>query len=951
MTIQEADAAATSRYDGQTIYFCAIGCKEMFDAAPERYVNGGGASPRDPVQVGRATAPEAAPPHGAAAKIDIGIRGMHCASCVSTIERALAAVPGVRRAVVNLAAERGTVSYDPKAATPAALVKAIAETGYTPLVEKVTIPIGGISCASCVATIEGALRETPGVLSASVNLATNAATVEFAPAAASLQDLRRAIRDAGYEPLEAAPGASAADHEKAAREREIRRLKTRLIVGAALTVPVFLGSFPEWFPWIPRPLTSFWTLLLLTTPVQFWVGAQFYRGCWAALRHKTSDMNTLIAVGTSAAYLYSAAMTLSPEFFRSRGIVPAVYFDTAAVIITLILVGRLLEAIAKGRTSEAIKRLMGLQSRTARVIRDGLEADLPVEEVRIGDLVVVRPGEKVPVDGVVREGASAVDESMLTGESIPVEKRAGDPVIGATLNKTGSFRFEATKVGKDTVLAQIIKLVEEAQGSKAPIQRLADHVASIFVPTVIGIALVTFAVWLLFGPSPAFLFGLLNFVAVLIIACPCALGLATPTAIMVGTGKGAELGILIRSGESLETAHKIRTIVFDKTGTLTKGEPEVTDVVSRAWSAERRAPGHSDSWQEAAGSGQQTGRVVNWSKGQMVEAQGDQVRGHTESEGPDTPIEKSQIRNPKSEIQRREDPGDRSRELLRLAASLEQGSEHPLGEAIVAKAKSEGLAPSSVEAFEAIPGHGVRGKVDGQTVLLGNVRLMQENGVTLGDLVEAAEKLASQGKTPVFVAVDGEPAGVIAVADTLKEHSVEAIQALHRLGIEVVMITGDNRRTAVAIAQQTGIDRVLAEILPDQKAEEVKTLQAEGRVVAMVGDGINDAPALAQADVGIAIGTGTDVAIEASDITLIRGDLRGVVTAIELSKRTLRTIKQNLFWAFIYNVLGIPVAAGVLYPLVGMLLDPMVASAAMALSSVSVVTNSLRLRRFHPGRA
>jgi Cu+-exporting ATPase len=897
MTIEEGRAAATSRHDGQTIYFCAVSCKEKFDATPEQYVNGDRPGASALVQFGpvasRETAGDsvAASGHasGAAARIDIGIQGMHCASCVSTIEGALTAVPGVTRAVVNLAAERGTVTFDPALVAPAALVKAIAETGYTPLVERVTIPIRGISCASCVAAIEGVLREAPGVVSASVNLATSAATVECVPGAASLRDLYRAVRDIGYEPLEAPEGAIA-DREKAAREREIRTLKTKLTVGLALTVPVILGSFPEWFPWIPRVLTNFWTLLLLTAPVQFWAGAQFYRGCWAALKHKTSDMNTLIAVGTSAAFLYSAAMTVAPGFFRSRGIPPAVYFDTAAVIITLILVGRLLEAIAKGRASEAIKRLMGLQAKTARVIRGGVESDIPVEAVGIGDLVVVRPGEKVPVDGVVREGASAVDESMLTGESLPVEKRPGDPVVGATLNKTGTFRFEATKVGKDTVLAQIIRLVEEAQGSKAPIQRLADYVASIFVPTVIGIAVLTFAVWLLFGPSPAFLFGLLNFVAVLIIACPCALGLATPTAIMVGTGKGAEFGILIRSGESLETAHKIRTIVFDKTGTLTKGEPQVTDVI---------------------------------------------VQGATFNvQGPGPTLE----------------PGTSNleREVLRLAASLERGSEHPLGEAIVARAESEGLALSDAEAFEAIPGHGVRGKVGGRTVLLGNARLMQENGVTLGALAEAAEKLAGQGMTPMFVAVDGEAAGVIAVADTLKDHSVEAVQALHRLGIEVVMITGDNRRTAVAIAQQTGIDRVLAEILPDQKAEEVRKLQAEGRVVAMVGDGINDAPALAQADVGIAIGTGTDVAMEASDITLIRGDLRGVVTAIELSRRTLRTIKQNLFWAFIYNVLGIPIAAGILYPFVGMLMDPMVASAAMALSSVSVVTNSLRLRRFHP---
>ncbi|HSD50095.1 MAG TPA: HAD-IC family P-type ATPase, partial [Candidatus Methylomirabilis sp.] len=504
MTIEVADAAATSRYDGQTIYFCAIGCKEKFDAGPERFLDGDRTATPVLLQVGPMTSPDgpegsstgSAPASAAAARIDIGIQGMHCASCVSSIERALAAVPGVTRAVVNLAAERGTVTYDAALVTPAALVRAIAETGYTPLVEKVTIPISGISCASCVATIEGALQETPGVVSASVNLATNAATVEFVPAAASPSDLRRAIRDVGYEPLEVPEGTSTTDHEKAAREREIRTLKTKLTVGVALSLLVFLGSFPEWFSWVPRALTNFWTLLLLTAPVQFWAGAQFYRGFWAALKHKTSDMNTLIAVGTSAAYLYSAAMTVAPDFFRSLGIAPAVYFDTAAVIITLILLGRLLEAIAKGRTSEAIKRLMGLQARTARIIRDGVETDIPVEDVRIGDLVVVRPGEKVPVDGVVRLGASAVDESMLTGESIPVEKQSGDPVIGATLNKTGTFRFEATKVGKDTVLAQIIKLVEEAQGSKAPIQRMADYVASIFVPTVIGIAVLTFAVWL-----------------------------------------------------------------------------------------------------------------------------------------------------------------------------------------------------------------------------------------------------------------------------------------------------------------------------------------------------------------------------------------------------------------------------------------------------------------------
>jgi Cu+-exporting ATPase len=826
-------------------------------------------------------------------RLEVGVRGMSCASCVTAVERALAAVPGVRRAAVNLATERGSIQYEPATTTPAALVRAVAEAGYTPVVEKITIPIAGISCASCVATIEKALQDTPGVIAAAVNFATNAATVEYTPAMVTATDLRRAIREAGYEPLEVEEGTSPTDHEKAARIREIRVLKRKLAAGAVLTVPVVLGSMHHWLPWVPPVLQNVWTLMALTAPVQFWVGAQFYRGAWAALKHKTSDMNTLIAVGTSAAYFYSLAMTIAPDFFRARGIAPAVHYETAAVIITLILLGRLLEAVAKGRTSQAMKRLMGLRASTARVIRDGTEMDIPVDEVRIGDLVVVRPGEKVPVDGVVREGGSAVDESMLTGESLPVEKKPGDPAIGATLNKTGTFRFEATKVGKDTILAQIIRLVEEAQGSKAPIQRLADYVASIFVPTVIGIAALTFLAWWLFGPQPAFLFAMLNFVAVLIIACPCALGLATPTAIMVGTGKGAELGILIRSGESLETAHKVRTIILDKTGTLTKGEPEVTDIV-RVESGEPRA-------------------------------KADQPR-----------------------IPRPAHRAMSEHELLRLAASLEQGSEHPLGKAIVRRAKSEGIRLSDVEGFDAIPGHGVRGQVDGRSVVLGTGRFLTESGIEPQALLEAAEVLATQGKTPMFVAVDGRPAGLIAVADTLKENSPQAVQALRLLGLEVVMITGDNRRTAAAIAQRLGIEQVLAEVLPERKAEEIRRLQTQGKIVAMVGDGINDAPALAQADIGIAIGTGADVAMEASSITLIRGDLMGVVTAIQLSQRTMRIIKQNLFWAFVYNLLGIPLAAGVFYPFFGLLLDPMVASAAMALSSVSVVSNSLRLRRFRP---
>jgi Cu+-exporting ATPase len=859
-------------------------------------------------------------------RLDFGIHGMSCASCVGAVERALAAVPGVREVAVNLAAERGSVHYDRSIAEPSAVIRAVADAGYTPVVEKVTLRIGGISCASCVAAIEDVLRKTPGVVAAAVNFATNAASVEFAPASVSLGDLGRAIRDAGFEPLEAADAASSADYEKAAREREVGVLKRKLTVGLVLTAPVVLGSMHHWFPWAPSFLRSFWVQCLLTAPVQFWVGAQFYRGAWAALRHKTSDMNTLVAVGTSAAYVYSLAMTIAPDFFRARGITPAAHYETAAVIITLILLGRVLEAIARGRTSEAMKRLMGLQAKTARVLRDGEETDIPVDAVRIGDLVIVRPGEKVPADGVVREGASAVDESMLTGESIPVEKGPGDAVIGATLNKTGTFRFAATKVGKDTVLSQVIRLVEEAQGSKAPIQRLADYVASIFVPTVIGIAVLTFLAWWIFGPKPALLFAMLNFVAVLIIACPCALGLATPTAIMVGTGKGAELGILIRSGASLETAHKVRTVVLDKTGTLTKGEPEVTDVFSA---------------QRSAGSGQRNADAVEPSAGTEIPS--------PESRVPNDGLDGPEGASGTGDGGRRALDADQV-ELLRLAASLERGSEHPLGEAIVRRAKDEGLALSAVQEFEALPGRGVRGRVDGRAVLLGNARFLAEAGIEAGALHLTAAETAAQGKTPMFVGADGSAVGVLAVADTLKDSSARAVQALRQLGIAVVMITGDNRRTAAAIAREAGIDRVLAEVLPDQKAEEIRRLQAEGAVVAMVGDGINDAPALAQADVGIAIGTGTDVAMEASDITLICGDLTGVVTAIELSKRTMRTIKQNLFWAFVYNVLGIPVAAGVLYPLFGTLLDPMLASAAMALSSVSVVSNSLRLRRFRPRR-
>jgi Cu+-exporting ATPase len=763
------------------------------------------------------------------------------------------------------------------------LIEKVKDLGYGAKVEKVTLPVQGMTCASCVNKVEKALRSLKGVVSVSVNFATERASVEYIPEEVTITNLKRAVRDAGYQVLEVKVGDSTlreediVEKERLARERELSRLKWKFILGAILLIPILLLMYgaPVFEKWVGLSKEmNFFIQFLLATPVQFWAGRQFYVGFWKATKHKTSDMNTLIAVGTSAAYLYSLIVTFASHSIMVEGLMVDVYFDTSAAIIVLILLGRFLEARAKGRTSEAIKKLIGLQPKTARVIRNGNEADIPVEEVAQGDIVVVRPGEKIPVDGIVREGYSSVDESMVTGESLPVEKKAGDSVIGATMNKTGTFKFEATKVGKDTVLAQIIRLVQEAQGSKPPIARLVDVIASYFVPIVIAIAIVTFIVWYFFGPHPALTYAFLNFVAVLIIACPCALGLATPTSIMVGTGKGAENGILIRGAEALETAHQLKTIVLDKTGTLTKGEPSVTDIV--------------------------------------------------ESE----------------KFSRKE--------ILFLAASAEKGSEHPLGEAIVNKAKEENVALLDPKDFQAIAGHGIEATIDSKRILLGNPKLMEEKKIFLNGFSEKAEGLSGEGKTPMFLAVDGEAAGIIAVADTLKESSKEAVGALHRMGLEVVMLTGDNQRTARAIAQQIGIDRVLAEVLPEMKAEEVRRLQAEGKKVGMVGDGINDAPALAQADVGIAIGTGTDVAMESSDITLIGGDLRGVVTAIALSKATIRNIRQNLFWAFAYNTILIPVAAGVLFPFFGILLNPIFAAGAMAFSSVTVVSNALRLRKFKP---
>ena len=741
--------------------------------------------------------------------------------------------------------------------------------------EKVTLSVGGMTCASCVSHVESALNGVDGVVSARVNLATERATVEYTPAA-GIGDLRHAVEDAGYSVV----GVAGDEYNELATAKELASLRRKFVfslaVAAAIMATMATPPLRE-----ALPFRADWLFLVLATPVQFWAGRQFYLGAWGALKHRTSNMNTLIAVGTSVAYLYSVGVTFLHDTFLFETYDAATYFDTSTAIIGLVLLGRYLEARAKGRASNAIRALIGLQARTARVMREGREVDLPIEEVAIADLVLVRPGEKVAVDGQVVKGASWVDESMLTGESSPVEKALGARVFGATINTTGSFTFRATGVGKDTMLSQIVRLVEEAQGSKAPIQRLADVIASYFVPAVIGIAAVVFAVWLVLGPQPSYVYAMLTAVAVLIIACPCAMGLATPTAIMVGTGKGAEYGILVRSAEALERAHKVSVVVLDKTGTLTVGKPAVTDVLTA---------------------------------------------------------------------------GVSQAELLKLAASAEHASEHPLGRTIVAAAEEAGQDSPESKEFRAIPGRGVQARIDGSDFLVGSLAFMRENSAHLNGLETGASELSRRGKSAVFVARDGEVLGVIAVADTVKEGANDAVSSLRGLGVDVVMLSGDSRDVAEAVARELGIDRVVAEVLPGDKAAEVSALQRDGATVAMVGDGINDAPALAQADVGIAIGTGADVAMEAADITLVSGDPRGVATAISISKATMRTIRQNLFWAFAYNVALIPIAAGVLYPVfsgggvpellrpvfgeVGFL-NPVMGAAAMAVSSVTVVSNSL----------
>ena len=808
-------------------------------------------------------------------KAVIPVRGMTCVNCAAAIQKDLSRLIGVKSTNVNYANEKAVVEFDPAVVSLDQFISSIRESGYQAVTEAVTIPVIDLD-VSRVPELERTASAIDGVLNARVNATAGTVELDYIPGQISLRDIRRSIEREGFRIPVQVEGRTALDIEKEARERELHELKTKLVVSATLSVLVLIGSMQDMIPGLSLlPRRTMWFILfLLTTPVQFWAGRHFYQNAWASIKHGSTNMNTLVVVGTSAAYGYSVAITFFPGLFGHMGSHGGAYYDTSAMIITLILFGKFLEARAKSRAGEAIKKLMGLQPKTARVIREQGEHDIPIEEVEAGDLIIVRPGEKVPVDGVIRSGSSSLDESMLTGESLPVDKRTGDTVIGATINKTGTFTFEATKVGRDTMLSNIIRMVQEAQGSKAPIQRLADSISSIFVPTVISIGLVTFLIWYLLGPAETrFTLALVNFIAVLIIACPCAMGLATPTAIMVGTGKGAEHGILFKNAESLERAQRIDTIVLDKTGTLTRGEPTVTDVVAN---------------------------------------------------------------------------GISEQELLASAGSAEKGSEHPLGEAIVRCALGRGIALEQPDEFEALPGHGIRAIVKGKEVVLGNERLMSDRAVVLGRLAVEGEGISSRGKTPMFVAIDGKAAGIVAVADTLKEHSREAVERMKGLGLEVYMLTGDNRRTAGAIAGELGISRVLAEVLPSDKMENVRKLQAGGRVVAMVGDGINDAPALTQADVGIAIGTGPDVAIEASDVTLIKDDLRVVAEAMRLSRRTMQTIRMNLFWAFFYNVIGIPVAAGVLYPFFGAggLLNPMFASAAMAFSSVSVVTNSLRLRKF-----
>ncbi len=864
MEIEPQSAFASREHMGQTYYFCSQSCLDQFDKDPHKYVMTSATTGFNPERM--------------QTRIELPVSGMSLQEHAAHLESALKALDGVSEGKVNLTTSKLEVQYDSQKVDVARLVGTVKSIGFQVGVSNIKIGIENLRCASCVKFIEGELKSTPGVLGASVNIATQEASVDYLPQNTTLAALNSAIETWGYKPRPAISEAPV-DKQEEAHAHEYQRLMKKFWFAAAISLPVMATAYYQFIPGLNMlsmdTLRVLWGITaLLTLPVMFWSGSDFFTGGWAAFKHRSANMNTLIALGTAAAWLYSTFAILFPSLFPAGTSEP--FYDVVSVVIALVVLGQALELRAKGQSSTAIKKLLGLQAKTARVIRDGQELDLPVEEVLIGDVIQVRPGEKIPVDGIIVEGSSAVDESMLTGESMPASKKMGDEVIGATMNKTGAFKFRATKVGKDTALAQIVKMVQDAQNSKAPIARLADTVSGYFVPIVMILAVWTFVIWFTFGPQPQLVYALVTSVTVLIIACPCALGLATPMSLMVGIGKGAENGILIRSGEALQMAKGIQVVVLDKTGTITKGKPELTDIV-----LSEQASVSSD-------------------------------------------------------------------DLLKLAAAVETVSEHPLAEAIVEGAKAKGIKLSAPENFEAVPGHGVIAQVDGRRVVLGNLKMMQKENITLGNLEQTAAQLADDGKTPMYVAIDNKAAGIVAVADTVKEDSVEAIAALQKMGIEVVMITGDNRRTAEAIARKVGVTRVLAEVLPEDKANNIQQLQAEGKKVAMVGDGINDAPALAQADVGLAIGTGTDVAIEASDITLIKGSLKGVVTAIEVSRATMTNIYQNLFGAFIYNTLGVPVAMGLLFPFFGLLLSPLIAGAAMAFSSVTVVGNANRLRGFKP---
>ncbi len=809
------------------------------------------------------------------------IEGMTCASCAQTVENTAKKLPGVDDATVNLATEKLNIQYNQEDLSEAEIQQAVADAGYqakTNTVKK-TLNIEGMTCASCAQTVEKATQKLEGMDQAAVNLATEKLSVEYNPDVLNFADITGAVAASGYEAHEEVDSASAVDADQAKKDQQIKNLWHRFITSAIFTVPLFYISMG---PMVGLPVPSFMApdlnplvfaliQLLLTAPVLV-INKEYFQVGFKTLFKGHPNMDSLVALGTSAAFVYSLYATFM-IYAGDASFGHMLYYESAAVILTLITLGKYFEAVSKGKSSEAIKKLMGLAPKTARVMRGGEEQEISIDEVQVDDLIVVRPGEKIPVDGVIVSGNTAIDESMLTGESIPVEKKVEDEVIGASMNKTGSFQYRATKVGKDTTLSQIVKLVEDAQGSKAPIAKLADKISGVFVPIVIGLAILSGLAWFFLGQE-SWIFALTISISVLVIACPCALGLATPMAIMVGTGKGAENGVLIKSAEALETTGKVDTIVFDKTGTITEGQPIVTDLVTAA------------------------------------------------------------------DVD--------SNELLTLAASAEKGSEHPLGEAIIREAEAKGLALQAAEQFNAIPGHGIEVTIADQHLFLGNKKLMMENKIDLADLAETSDQLAEQGKTPMYIAIDQKIAGIIAVADTVKENSVQAIERLHQMGIEVAMITGDNTRTAEAIARQVGIDRVLSEVLPEDKASEVKALQQDGKSVAMVGDGINDAPALAQAEIGIAIGSGTDVAMESADIVLMRSDLMDVPTAVELSQATIKNIRENLFWAFAYNTLGIPVAMGVLHLFGGPLLNPMFAAAAMSLSSVSVVLNASRLKRFKP---